>query len=567
MSRYILALHAGHNSSALIGDETGIQFAIQEERLTREKNYWGFPKNSIAACLEAVGASPSDLACVAYGGHQVLSRYHSRDDVMQAYSRQESLLGKIRQRVAMPLMLAVRPNYGQSQLGEDLAAVGLGDLPIAHHDHHLCHAASAYYGLRRDPNERYTVLTADGSGDGACATVHEFGAGEHREVARTAWEHSLGALYSWVTYSMGFVPLEHEYKLMGMAPYASEKATEQAREIFEAYLGESKDGLGFARRTARRTNDLGDLIHADIRGKRFDHVCAGLQKFTEDLLCRWADRAASETGNSRLLAAGGVFMNVKASKSIAELDNVEDFEAFPSCGDETLPFGAFWLEAAQRYGDANVAPLRDLYLGDDLDPDDTEAEVRGSGFAADRPDDMAAALAELLTSGRPVARCTGRMEFGARALCNRSILADPANSDVVRIINQMVKKRDFWMPFAPVILEEHQDDYIHNPKRLRSPYMMMTFATKDNFRELIAAVHNADLTCRAQILSKEHNPEMHAIAEAFRERTGRGVLLNTSFNLHGFPIVRTAAEALEVFGNSGLTHLQVGNWLVHKPGS
>jgi carbamoyltransferase len=199
-------------------------------------------------------------------------------------------------------------------------------------------------------------------------------------------------------------------------------------------------------------------------------------------------------------------------------------------------------------------------------PDDSESldAIRRSGFRYEQPKNIAAAVAKVLASGHPVARCAGPMEFGARALGNRSILADPKNQDVVRIINRMVKNRDFWMPFAPMVMSRRADEYIQNPKRLRSPYMMMTFDTRENFKELIAAVHNADLTCRAQILEPQQNPDMHAILEAFEELTGRGVILNTSFNLHGFPIVRTAEDALHVFENSGLEYLQVGSYLVSK---
>jgi carbamoyltransferase len=169
-----------------------------------------------------------------------------------------------------------------------------------------------------------------------------------------------------------------------------------------------------------------------------------------------------------------------------------------------------------------------------------------------------------MVAQKPVARAAGRMEFGARALGNRSILGDPQNLDLVRVVNRMVKMRDFWMPFAPMVIEERQHEYLQNPRNLRSPYMMMTFDTRDNFKELIAAVQNADLTSRPQILNAQQNPEMYAILKAFERRTGRGIVLNTSFNLHGFPIVRTAEDALHVFKSSGLEHLQVGPFLVHK---
>ena len=564
MGRYILGLHSGHNASACIGDQSGLIYAIQEERLRGGKNYWGTPTQAIQACLDHVGAKPEDLSVVAHGGVHALCNYHSRDDVLKAYRRQKTVMGKLRQRIAVPLLIALKPNWGQDWLEAHLTEYGLGDVPRNHYDHHFTHAATAYYGLRRDPHEKYLVLTCDGDGDRQCGSVCVMGGGEDRLIASILWDCSLGALYSWVTFGMGFVPLEHEYKLMGMAPYASQEASVRAAKIFETYLGLDKTGLAFRRRTLRRVNDVGESLFNDLKGMRFDHICAGLQRFTEDLLCAWTDHAIRATDVHKVVAAGGVFMNVKANKRIAELPNVDDFEAFPSCSDETLSLGAFYLEAARQYGADSVAPLKHVYLGDGLSDPENAVAVERSGFHVHQPADIAAAVVDVLAAGQPVARCCGPMEFGARALGNRSILADPKNQDVVRVINQMVKKRDFWMPFAPMIMASRQHEYLQNAKRLRSPFMMMTFDSKDNFRELIAAVHNADLTCRAQILEPAQNPGMHRILEAFARKTGRGVILNTSFNLHGYPIVRTAEDALHVFRNSGLQYLQVGNYLVSK---
>jgi carbamoyltransferase len=170
----------------------------------------------------------------------------------------------------------------------------------------------------------------------------------------------------------------------------------------------------------------------------------------------------------------------------------------------------------------------------------------------------------MLATGEVVARAKGRMEFGARALGNRSILADPTRKDVVRIINDMIKSRDFWMPFAPAILAEDSDDYIHNPRGMRAPYMIMTFDTKrpDDFP---AAIQPYDRTARPQIVYREHNPELHRLISRFRDKTGRAVVLNTSFNLHGYPIVASAADALAVLDKSGLEHLAVGDYLISKP--
>jgi carbamoyltransferase len=565
LGRYILGLHASHNASACIGDETGLIYAVQEERLSGEKNFWGFPRLATQACLDRVGIRPSDLLAVTYGGNQVICRYHSRDDVIHAFSRQSTVVGKLRQRVAVPLIGALRPNFGQGRLQELLAEAGFGPhASVSYHDHHLTHAATAYYGLRASPKEKYLVLTCDGAGDRVSATVRVWDGQKCQDVATTSEGDSLGAVYTWITYGMGFVPLEHEYKLMGMGPYASDRAAEETAQIFRRYLRLRSDGLGFERGTRRQTHFLHECFERDLRGMRFDYICAGLQKFTEDLLCDWVQHAARATGIGRVLAAGGVFMNVKANKKISELPEIESFEAFPSCGDETLSIGAYYLEAAKHFGDAAVKPLEHFYLADAPSEQEVVSALKRTSFHYDRPADIADAVAQCLAAGQPVARCAGPMEFGARALGNRSILADPRSQDVVRVINRMVKKRDFWMPFAPVVKEERQHDYIKNPKNLRSPYMMMTFDTRENFRDLIAAVHNADLTCRAQILSRAHNPAVHDIISAFERRTGSGVILNTSFNLHGFPIVRTADEALGVLRDSGLEYLQLGDYLVHK---
>lgn len=564
MGRYILGLHASHNASACIGDESGLIHAVQEERLCGEKNYWGFPRLAIQACLDRVGCKPADLLATAYGSNQVLCRYHSRDDVIHAYRRQSTLAGKLRQRVVVPLVSSVRPNFGQGKLRTHLAEAGFPDAPVSHHDHHLTHAATAYFGLRTSPQEKYLVLTCDGAGDNVSASVRVWGNGERQEIATTHTGESLGAVYTWVTYGMGFVPLEHEYKLMGMGPYASDRAAEEMAKVFHRYLQLRPDGLGFQRGTWRQTHFIHESLERDLRGLRFDHICAGLQRFTEDLLCDWVQQAVRATGVRKVLAAGGVFMNVKANKRISELPEVELFEAFPSCGDETLSIGAYYLEAAERFGHETVKPLEHFYLGDA--PTDNQAlqAIKDSGFHYEKPADIADAVAALLAEGQPVARCAGQMEFGARALGNRSILADPRSQDVVRVINQMVKKRDFWMPFAPMVKAERQHDYVRNPKNLRSPFMMMTFDTRENFRDLIAAVHNADLTCRAQILTRECNPAMYDILSAFERRTGSGIVLNTSFNLHGYPIVRTPEEALAVLRDSGLEYLQIGDYLISK---
>lgn len=564
MPDLILSLRAGHNSSACIGNRSEILFGIQEERLTYEKNYWGFPRRSIRACLDAVGAKPSDIGSIASGGVLVQPEYHSRDDIIKAFERHFGLFGRVRQRVLVPTYIKLNPQSGHQMLEKLLKEEGFGDTPIHYHDHHSGHAATAYYGLRQSPDETYLVVTADGSGDGNCSTIRLMGGGRDEIIATTDWENSLGSLYAWVTYALGFIPWEHEYKLMGMAPYVSAKAAEPMLNLFRSYLGLDEEGLRFEKKISETIPSIGPRLMKDIQGRRFDHIAAAIQLFTEEMLTSWIEKAVQKTGVSKVLAAGGVFMNVKANQKIGELDCIDSFEAFPSCGDETLSLGAYYQEAASRFQADEIRPLQNFYLGDSITDEAAKSALEKTDLSWTLSENITQDVTEILVKGYPLARCAGPMEFGARALGNRSILADPKNQDVVRVINQMVKKRDFWMPFAPVILKEKQADYIENPKMHESPYMMMTFDTKENFRELLAAVHNADLTCRAQLVDEDLNPELCKLIHSFRERTGRSVLLNTSYNLHGFPLVRTPEEAIEVFTNSGLEYMQLGNYLVSK---
>lgn len=564
MSKYIVAIHAGHNASALIGTEDRILYAVQEERLTGEKNFWGFPEMSIKHCLSQAGIEPQEVERVVIGRNQIIARYHSREDVMKSYARQDTLQGKIRQRLLMPLVLGSNKKYGQPRMVEQIGALGFDQSKITFYDHHTSHATTAYFGLRKSVTEPYLILTCDGSGDGLCATVRVMGGGKHVLVSTTHWNNSLGAIYSWATYRMGFVPLEHEYKLMGMAPYTSSKYANEVRDILYTYLDLDESGLRFKRKTFNRISDVSRSIFNKLDGKRFDAICGGLQIFTEEMLSRWVKNAVNKTGVRKVLAAGGVFMNVKANKIISELPEVDYFEAFPSCGDETLTFGAFYQYLAETRGDANVPTLKDFYTGDTITEQDVITTLEQYQYPYKKLTNPGEEIASLLAGGNPVARCTGGMEFGARALGNRSILADPGNQDVVRVINQMVKKRDFWMPFAPMMKKEKHQLYVKNPKGLESPYMMMTFDTRENFKELIAAVHNADLTCRAQLLDKAQNEEMYSIIDAFEKITGKAVVLNTSFNLHGYPIARNAKDAMFIFENSGLEYMQLGNYLVSK---
>jgi carbamoyltransferase len=336
--------------------------------------------------------------------------------------------------------------------------------------------------------------------------------------------------------------------------------------VFENLITlDSSNGLAFR---SRYRSDLFPLyLERNLRGHRFDAVAGSLQKHTEALLTALVSNAIHVTGVRRVGLAGGVFMNVKANMLVAQMPEVEDLFIFPSCGDESTAIGSAYWAYFHTQGH-RPAPLLNLYLGPAYDDEVSqfmEVQKRDEKYQVKKPDCIEERVADLLAQGKVVARFKGRMEWGARALGNRSILAHPSNPDIIRVINEQVKNRDFWMPFAPSILEERAHDYIVNSKNIPAPYMILAFeSTELARRELRAAMHPYDYTLRPQIVKQEWNPSYHRLLKAFEERTGIGGILNTSFNLHGEPIVCTPADAFRVFDCSGLEYLAIGEYLIRK---
>jgi carbamoyltransferase len=444
--------------------------------------------------------------------------------------------------------------------------LGIGQDRVVVFDHHACHAAAAYFGSHF-AGVPALVLTNDNSGDGLCATASR-GDGQtvERREATSSAPGSLGSFYSFVTLLLGMKFGEHEYKVMGLAPYAPARQAERAEAALREVFGlEETTPARFAWK--RRGPRYRLLLEATL-GQRFDAIAAGAQRIVEADLLAWARLMRARHGGERLALGGGVFMNVKANGLLAEEEWLRDLFVFPSCGDESNAVGAAYLACVTR-GGAAPRPFGPAYLGPAIDPAAVEALIRTRDLAAryrvSEHEDIADRIAELLVTDGVVARCAGRMEFGARALGNRSILANPSDHRVVTLINKMIKNRDFWMPFAPSILRERETDYVVNPKGLASPYMMLAFPTNPKRRdEIVAAVHPQDATARAHLVDEAWNPGYHRVLREFERRTGIGAVLNTSFNLHGEPLVSSPEDAVDTFERSGLPHLALDRWLISK---
>jgi carbamoyltransferase len=278
-------------------------------------------------------------------------------------------------------------------------------------------------------------------------------------------------------------------------------------------------------------------------------------------------RAVHETGIGRIACSGGVFMNVKANLAILELPEVEEMYVFPSCGDESNSIGAACWEAARR-GD-RIERLGPLYYGDPIADHEAQEALAAPALAQqlrfEWKDDIERTTAQELAAGKIVARAQGRAEFGARALGNRSILARADSPTAVRTINHAIKNRDFWMPFAPSVLAECADVYYEKPKPVDSPHMMFAFRSRPAKRASFAAAqHPCDFTTRPHEVRAEDNPGYHRLLQEYEAITGEAIVLNTSFNLHGHPLVHRAQDAVDVFLGSGLEFMALGNWWVEK---
>ncbi len=381
-------------------------------------------------------------------------------------------------------------------------------------------------------------------------------------------DNSLGELWALLTAMMGMVPLEHEYKLMGIAPYAPPSGCDRVRKVFDEYFSFSSDGLTWSVKLGCPSVPLAYNYFRDkMEFMRFDWIAGGLQLYTEEFICHWIKSAIKKTGIRKVALAGGTFMNVKANQKICELDEVEEIFIFPSCGDETLPFGAAYYvnNMEEPYPREK---LQHLYLGTEYSNDQIEVAFNEYSFEEKyeitKSDDISLDVAELMAKGNVVAWFQGREEFGARSLGARSIVADPTRSNVIKEINEMIKSRDFWMPFASSMLQEGMTKYLVNPKMVPSPYMIITFNTTEAGSDIEAGRHPYDLSCRPQVVSREWNLKYYDLLLEFKNKTGRLGILNTSFNLHGLPIASSPEDAFLVLDKSGLNYLAIGDWIILK---
>jgi len=574
---YILGINDGHLATAALAKDGEVIACVSEERFTGIKNQPGIPDQSIKYCLDYANISADDVDLVVFGGIMLPPTEKNQIDKSLFYDSLKPVLTAMRlSSVSLPIFRSIEeavypvffdvlsPGIQNKRIQKLQQQYDFENEKITFVDHHLCHAYSALFTSGfADLNKPLLIFTCDGEGDKLSATVNVFKDGKFKTISRTSMTNSLGNLYRSVTKYLGMKPLEHEYKVMGLAAYVEDrKADDLYRKMKDLIVVDNKT-LQIKSAVNSQLFKLGYLDRF-FKEYRFDYIASATQRITEEVLSNWISTAIRKTKIENILLSGGVFMNVKANQRIAEIDNVKTLFIMPSCGDESNAIGAAYWGHRSLTGQ-NPRPPKSLYLGPDFGDTEIKREIKGKKYKITVPKDMEKKIAQILALGGIVARFSGRSEWGARALGNRSILTDASRLDAISVINKMIKSRDFWMPFAPAIMEPYSKKYIINPKDIKAPYMIITFDTTEKGRQdLAAGMHQYDKTVRPQIINKETNYKYYKILEEFSKITGRHGILNTSFNLHGSPIVGTPADALNTFENSGLKYLALGKYLIQK---
>lgn len=575
-STFVLGLNEAQCAGAALVRDGEIMVAASEERFTRIKNCWGFPKNAINFCLKHAKIDPTDLDLVVLSyidpyPHFVEGRAKEKENLLPP------LLAKIRDispqiEYKLPV-IKILADWGRSfyygvyskklqkiQVREISKFLNLDSNKIIRINHHLCHAYTAYYANPDRDDEDTLVFTNDGAGDQISAGVYLVSKDKFRLLSSTSYNHSLGLFYSTITSILGLKAHEDEYKVMGLAPYARNSDFSKITKIFEKLIW-VKDRRFYSKIPARH---FGLYLAENLKNMRFDLVAAATQDFFEKLMTTWVRNAVRKNKVKSIACSGGSFLNVKANKLIMELPQVKRVFFMPSPSDDTNAIGACYY-GHQLVSNAIPQPIKSLYLG----PSYKEIEIvkalkKFPNLKVKKVKSIEKKIAYLLAEGKIVARFAGKMEMGARALGNRSILADPRRIEVKEEINKVIKMRDFWMPFAPTILEESAETYIINPG-VDASYMILAFDTSEKGKvELAAATHPYDKTVRPQILKENDNHSYYKIIKDFEKLTGVGAVLNTSFNIHGEPIVASPGDALSTLMRSGLKYLAIENFLVTK---
>lgn len=534
--------------------------AVSEERLNRVKLWNGIPHASIEKVLELAGLSLGEIDLIATHGAAPAEPDPHPFKRKEAMIRQSGLPIELCE--AQIEQLRMRLEHERNVLGvrtpEYLNAIRALGRPVRVFGHHESHAACAYYGSGWN---ECTVLTIDGWGEDGSATLWHGEQGKLIPLSRSYTFDSLGYFYGSITKALGFIPHRHEGKVLGLAAYCKEPGSYPVLRSMIDYDSCGKRFVGRMERGMYLPRFENPYVREFVRHYSREDVAAGAQRSLEEVVCAMV---ADLGGPLKLALAGGVFANVKLNQRIRELPNVEEVFVFPNMSDGGLSIGAAWLAYVQETG-RRPESLRSMLLGSSLGRAEIEAMLDREGLWYRLVSDIDERIAKLLAEGRVVARVEGPMEFGPRALGDRSILYQASDPSVNEWLNRLLKRSEF-MPFAPATLAEHADACFEGLAGGRDPsrYMAMTFTCTARMKEEAPAAVHVDGTARPQVVSAWDYPRFHRILTTYYRLTGRASLVNTSFNMHEEPIVCTVEDAVRAFQASRLHYLAIEDFLVES---
>lgn len=589
---FLIGVQVGITSGVAVWRDSTLHFAASEERYTRIKNDTQLPVNAARQAIQlyqlsdhnidsvilvSSNMSPEHFLCKRESSFQVEDYLKEQYDYYKPRlieDQEVDYLDVFRNRIdsdQAELFDLVRHLSPSERIGAwnkwrkdyfaDLFNVSPSKVVIENHER--SHACYGYYSSPLRGSD-VLIVTMDGFGDAANATVSVTENGKLKEVKRYK-NFNIGRVYRYITLLLRMKPSEHEFKVMGLAPYATEYNYAKALEVFRAAYQFNPSTGDVDVDPALRDNYF--YFKDRLRSCRFDGIAGALQLFTEDLVKSLIRYWLSKTNAKHVVLSGGVSLNIKANMEVANLSCVDQIFVAGSGGDESLCIGSIF-SFLDRNGRANeINPTPNMYLGEAISDSEIELLIpraRSQGFKVS-PGCPNKAIARLLSEGKILGIARGRSEFGARALGHRSIVADPRSVDAITRINYQIKNRDFWMPFTPSILDRYAERYLVNPKGNSYPFMSVACDSTPLARaEIPAALHPADHTARPQIVSMNHCPLYYGLLQEFGAITGVYALLNTSLNLHGLPIAQSGNDAYHVFSNSRLDALIINDVLFER---
>tara|TARA_B100000780_G_scaffold277667_1_gene248944 strand:+ start:722 stop:2560 length:1839 start_codon:yes stop_codon:yes gene_type:complete len=593
---YILGVSAFyHDSAACLLKDGEIIAAAQEERFTRKKQDSGFPTNSILYCLKEAQISSSEISNVVFYEKPFL-KFERLLETYLAFAPK----GFISFAMAMPLWIKEKL-FQKSLIIKELETAldvnGNWKDKLLFSEHHLSHAASAFYP---SPFKRAAVLTLDGVGEWTTTSLAIGNENDLKVLKEIHFPHSLGLLYSSFTYYTGFKVNSGEYKVMGLAPYGEPKYVEL---IYDKLIRLSEDGsfqldmsyFDFATGLTMTNKKFNDLFggpprtsEAELTQREMD-LAASIQKVTEDIVIKLARGIAKETGEKNLCLAGGVALNCVVNGILLREKIFENIWIQPAAGDAGGALGAalsvwFLHYKNERSITTSYDSMKGSFLGPSFKNDEIEMELNKCGALYKKmlQTDLIEEVATLLSNQKAVGWMQGRMEFGPRALGGRSIIADPRSPEMQRQLNLKVKYRESFRPFAPSVLLEDLSEWFEMTNE--SPYMLIVAdIIKDKRKEMsnkeealfgidklniprseVPAITHVDYSARVQTVNKKTNPLYHDLLSKFKEITDCPMLVNTSFNVRGEPIVCTPSDAFKCFMGTELDILVIGDFILYK---